>query len=122
MKENVLYENYLKSLEQKYNAVCFDIDGTLTMNGSKNIDVRAINMIVELLSKKIPVVFITGRGETGLEDLKKDIYSYIRNSDKITDSDMKRIYVLTNDGARLFYSDLIFQDNFLSKSCIKHND
>ena len=115
MKENVLYENYLKSLEQKYNAVCFDIDGTLTTNGSKNIDVRAINMIVELLSKKIPVVFITGRGETGLEDLKKDIYSYIRNSDKITDSDMKRIYVLTNDGARLFYSDLIFQDNFLSK-------
>lgn len=115
MKENVLYENYLNSLEQKYNAVCFDIDGTLTMNGSKNIDVRAINMIVELLSKKIPVVFITGRGETGLEDLKKDIYSYIRNSDKITDSDMKRIYVLTNDGARLFYTDLISQDNFLSK-------
>lgn len=115
MKENVLYENYLKSLEQKYNAVCFDIDGTLTTKGSKNIDARAINMIVELLSKKITVVFITGRGETGLEDLKKDIYSYIRNSDRITDSDMKRIYVLTNDGARLFYSDSISQDNFLSK-------
>ena len=31
-------------------------------------------MIVELLKKKIPVVFITGRGETGLNDLKNDIY------------------------------------------------
>ena len=25
-----LYYNFQKSLEQKYNAVCFDIDGTLT--------------------------------------------------------------------------------------------
>ena len=115
MKENVLYENYLKSLEQKYNAVCFDIDGTLTTKDSKNIDVRAINMIVELLSKKIPVVFITGRGENGLEDLKQDIYSFIKNSDKVTDSNMKKIYVLTNDGARLFYSDSISQEDFLSK-------
>ncbi len=28
--ENKLYDNYKRSLEQKYNAVCFDIDGTLT--------------------------------------------------------------------------------------------
>lgn len=115
MKENVLYENYLKSLEQKYNAVCFDIDGTLTTKDSKSIDSRAIDMIIELLSKKIPVVFITGRGETGLEDLKQDIFTSINNSDKVTESDMKRIYVLTNDGARLFYSDSISQDDFLSK-------
>lgn len=27
---NELYYNFKKSLEQKYNAVCFDIDGTLT--------------------------------------------------------------------------------------------
>lgn len=115
MKENVLFENYLKSLEQKYNAVCFDIDGTLTTKDSKSIDSRAIDMIIELLSKKIPVVFITGRGETGLEDLKQDIFTSINNSDKVTESDMKRIYVLTNDGARLFYSDSISQDDFLSK-------
>lgn len=78
-------------------------------------------MIVELLSKKIPVVFITGRGETGLEDLKQDIYSSIKNSDKVTDSDMKRLYVLTNDGARLFYSDTISQDDFFDKKSIYYN-
>ena len=38
MERNILFENYSKSLEQKYNAVCFDIDGTLTTKGSKNID------------------------------------------------------------------------------------
>ena len=116
MERNILYENYLKSLEQKYNAVCFDIDGTLTAKDSKRIDDRAINMIIELLTKKVPVVFITGRGETGLEDLKQDIFIRIKNSNNITLSDMKRIYVLTNDGARLFYSKEISQEKFLEEN------
>lgn len=71
MKKDILLINYLKSLEQKYHAVCFDIDGTLTIKDSKTIDDRAIDMIISLLKKKIPVVFITGRGEVGLDDLKK---------------------------------------------------
>lgn len=116
MGRNILLENYLNSLEQKYNAVCFDIDGTLTTKGSKNIDDRAIAMIIDLLERKIPVVFITGRGETGLEDLKRDIYQRIKNNTNITDKDMKRIYVLTNDGARLFYSNEISQEKFLYKN------
>ena len=116
MERNILVENYLKSLEQKYNAVCFDIDGTLTARDTKNIDDRAIDMIIDLLVRKIPVVFITGRGETGLEDLKRDIYLRIKTSESITDSDMKRIYVLTNDGARLFYSNVISQEEFLGEN------
>ena len=113
---NELYFNYKKSLKQKYNAICFDIDGTLTTKNSKKIDERAVSMIVELLKKKIPVVFITGRGETGLNDLKNDIYNSIINSDNITENDMKRIYVLTNDGARLFFSDDVSFEKFLSQN------
>ena len=116
MEREILFKNYLKSLEQKYNAVCFDIDGTITTKNSKNIDDRAIDMIIELLAKKIPIVFITGRGETGLKDLKNDIYLRIKTSENITDSDMKRIYVLTNDGARLFYSNAISQETFLREN------
>lgn len=116
MEKNILLENYLKSLDQKYNAVCFDIDGTLTTKYSNSIDNRAINMIIDLLMKKIPIVFITGRGETGLDDLKKDIYIHIKNNENITDSDIKRIYVLTNDGARLFYSTTTVQEGFLSEN------
>ena len=113
---NELYYNFRKSLEQKYNAVCFDIDGTLTVKNSKRIDNRAIYMIVELLKKKIPVVFITGRGETGLNDLKNDIYGAIVSSDNIAENDIRRIYVLTNDGARLFFSNNISFEEFLSEN------
>ena len=73
-------------------------------------------MIIDLVVRKIPVVFITGRGETGLEDLKRDIYLRIKTSESITDTDMKRIYVLTNDGARLFYSNVISQEEFLGEN------
>lgn len=113
--EDELYYNFQKSLEQKYNAVCFDIDGTLTEKNQKKIDDRAVKMIIELLKKKVPVVFITGRGETGLNDLKNDIYDTIVNSIGITENDIKRIYVLTNDGARLFYSNGISYKDFLSQ-------
>lgn len=112
-----LYHNFIKSLEQKYNAVCFDIDGTLTIKNSNSIDKRAIVMIVELLKKKIPIVFITGRGEIGLNDFKKEIYNEIINSDSIAEQDIKRIYVLTNDGARLFFSKGIAYEDFLSQNC-----
>ena len=111
-----LYHNFIKSLEQKYNAVCFDIDGTLTIKNSNSIDKRTIAMIVELLKKKIPIVFITGRGEIGLNDLKKEIYNEIINSDNITEQDIKRIYALTNDGARLFFSKGISYEEFLSQN------
>ncbi len=105
MEQTNIFENYKKSLKQKYNAVCFDIDGTLTIQGSHKIDYRAIQMIANLLSRKIPVVLITGRGETGLIDLKKDIYLTLKNDFFLSKNDFKRFYVLTNDGARMFYSD-----------------
>ena len=101
---NIIVDNYRESLEQKYNAVCFDIDGTLTMDDSKKIDERAIKMIAELLKRKIPVVFITGRGETGLNDLKNDVYYKLVNIYKVNAGELKRTYALTNDGARLFYT------------------
>lgn len=116
MDKEMLFKNYKKSLEQKYNAVCFDIDGTITQLRTKKIDVRAVKMIANLLIKKIPVVFITGRGETGLNDLKNDIFDYLKGNYKISEEDMKRIYVLTNDGARLFFSDSVSKETFLTKN------
>lgn len=112
----LLFKNYKKSLNQKYNAVCFDIDGTLTEPGTKKIDFRAINMISNLLKRKVPIVFITGRGETGLCDLKNDIFDIISSDPGITSSDLKRIYVLINDGARLFYSTETTKEEFLTQN------
>lgn len=116
---NKIYENYKKSLEQKFNAVCFDIDGTLTEINSKKISSPAIKMIANLLNRKIPIAFITGRGETGLIDLKRDLIDVLTLDYKISMSDLRRIFVLTNDGARMFYSegnDILSRDVYLTSN------
>lgn len=100
-----MYYNYKKSLEQKYNAVCLDIDGTLTSKDSKNIDERSLNMISKLLKKKVPIIFITGRGETGLKDLTIDILEKLINNYNINLDEFSNVYALINDGARLFSYD-----------------
>ena len=43
-----LVNNYKKSLQQKYNAVCFDIDGTLTENNSTKIDSRVLPILANM--------------------------------------------------------------------------
>lgn len=40
--KNELYFNFKESLEQKYNAVCFDIDGTLTEENSKKLMIELL--------------------------------------------------------------------------------
>ena len=97
-----LKRNYTKSLNQKYNAVCFDIDGTLTENNSTKIDSRVLPILADLLKKHIPIVFITGRGETGLNDLLKEIVYDLQSKYSITTKQLSKIYALTNDGARIF--------------------
>ncbi len=97
-----LLNNYQNALQQKYNAVCFDIDGTLTEDNSTKIDSRILPVLANILKKHIPIVFITGRGETGLGDLLKDIIYDLKNKYRITERHLQRMYVLTNDGARIF--------------------
>lgn len=46
-----LINNYRRALEQKYNAVCFDIDGTLTEDNSTKIDLRVLPMLANILKK-----------------------------------------------------------------------
>ena len=120
INDNLLINNYWRSLKQKYNAVCFDIDGTLTKDNSKKIDDRAIEMIAKLLKKKVPVVFITGRGFTGLNHLIDDIYSKLCNTYNVEVTEMKRMYALINDGARLFYT--VGNDIFDRSICISNAD
>lgn len=102
MIDEELMKNYKKALEQKYNAVCFDIDGTLTENDSIKIDIRILPYLANILKNHIPIVFITGRGETGLNDLLADIIDNLKNKYGITQKELLRMYALTNDGARIF--------------------
>lgn len=97
-----LLNNYQKALQQKYNAVCFDIDGTLTEDNSTKIDSRVLPMLANMVKKHIPIVFITGRGETGLSDLLKDIIYDLKNKYGVTEKQLQKMYALTNDGSRIF--------------------
>ena len=69
MVSQELLNNYRRALQQKYNAVCFDIDGTLTIEHSTKIDSQVLPILANLLKRHIPILFITGRGETGLRVL-----------------------------------------------------
>lgn len=102
MIDKELLENYKEALRQKYNAVCFDIDGTLTEDNSTKIDKRVLPMLANILKRYIPIVFITGRGEMGLNDLLEDIVYDLKDKYGITDKHLLKMYALTNDGARLF--------------------
>ena len=42
MVSQELLNNYRRALQQKYNAVCFDIDGTLTIEHSTKIDSQVL--------------------------------------------------------------------------------
>ena len=97
-----LMNNYRKALEQKYNAICFDIDGTLTEDDSTKIDSRVLPMLASILKKHIPLVFITGRGETGLNELLSDILDDLKYKYGVSEKQLLKIYALTNDGARIF--------------------
>ena len=120
MIDKELLENYKEALRQKYNAVCFDIDGTLTEDNSTKIDKRVLPMLANILKRHIPIVFITGRGETGLNDLLEDIVYDLKDKYGITNKQLLKMYALTNDGARLFFtnkdSEKIFDVNrYISK-------
>ena len=114
-----LLDNYKKSLQQKYNAVCMDVDGTLTEHNSTKIDKKVLFLIAEILKRGIPLVFITGRGETGLKDLKNDVVEYLKNECFVTHEQLSKMYALTNDGARLFFTsdnsiDLFNENEYIS--------
>ena len=88
MLDKVLLENYKEALKQKYNAVCFDIDGTLTEDNSTKIDKRVLPMLANILKRHIPLVFITGRGETGLNDLLEEIVCDLKDKYGITNKQL----------------------------------
>lgn len=106
MMEKELITNYKQALSQKYNAVCLDIDGTITKNNSSEIDDEFLPVLSNLLKGKVPVVFITGRGETGIFELKNKIVPALKEKYQINEKDLSRLYALTNDGARFFSSDV----------------
>lgn len=105
MVNEELLSNYKKALKQKYNAICFDIDGTITKNNSTKIDDRIFPFLADIIKRRVPIVFITGRGETGTKRLLDEIIYVLINEYKIKESELSKIYAIINDGARMFVTE-----------------
>lgn len=105
MVNEELLSNYKKALKQKYNAICFDIDGTITKNNSTKIDDRIFPFFADIIKRRVPIVFITGRGETGTKRILDEIIYVLINEYKIKESELSKIYAIINDGARMFVTE-----------------
>lgn len=103
--EETLMQNYKLALQQKYNAVCLDIDGTLTKLGSKEIDVSIVPILADLLIHRVPIVFITGRGETGTKQYFSSFIEELKREYQLDHEQLSKVFALTNDGARLMFTD-----------------
>ena len=99
---NIVKNNINRKKEKRYNAVCIGIDGTLEeMDGP---DEGILNAIFMLLNKHIPIVLITGRGETGLKKFYSNIANRLINEKGLSKELIKNIIAVTNDGEILFYT------------------
>lgn len=112
-----LLENYYNSINKEYKAVCLDIDGTITKKNSKEINNNVVFKIKELLENDIPVIFITGRGETGTKRFIDNLVGLLIN-DGINYYKLINMYVLINDGARIIKSSNSYDKLFDTCECL----
>lgn len=106
---HIVKSNINRKKEKRYNAVCIGIDGTLEeMDGP---DEGILNAILKLLKKHIPIVLITGRGESGLKKFYTNIANRLINEKGLSKELIKNIIAVTNDGEILFYTSEIGGDD-----------
>src|SRR5690606_38587148 len=79
---------------------CFDIDGTLTNSNNITDDVL-LEQIYNLLKRRVPIVFITGRGRTGTNSFINNLYNYLSFKYSLKTDEFSRIFALVNDSTLL---------------------
>lgn len=105
----IVTNNLNKRSNKRYHAVCIGIDGTLEEMGK--IDKYSLDIIFELLNKHIPIVLITGRGESGLKKFYTNISNKLVNEKGLNKELIKNIIAVTNDGEVLFYTSEMNNNN-----------
>ncbi len=105
--------NVKQAFAKKYNAICLDIDGTLVEN--QEITDELLQCLYNILKKHVPIIFITGRGESGLKQFTNDFILSIKEKYGDSFNLFKDIMGISNDGTFLFYSSGNFEKGFLDK-------
>lgn len=77
-----------------YRSVAFDVDGTLTLPGTTDIDPQMADVIFSLLRRGVPVLMITGRGRTGAREAANKLRGYATTSPWC----LRRLRCITHNG------------------------
>lgn len=109
VKNNTLSEEKILSLfgeifSKNYNAICLDIDKTIT--DDHDIDEEMLEIFKNLLQKNISLCFITGRGRTSSKEVLLQIFNYMKKN-KV---DIKNITCATSNGITFLQSNKEFLD------------
>ena len=98
----IVINNLKKRINKRYHAVGIGIDGTL--ENMEETDDGILEVIYKLLNKHIPIVLITGRGESGLKKFFASISNRLIREKGLNKELIKNIIAVTNDGEILFYT------------------
>lgn len=115
----IVTDNLCKRERKRYNAVCIDIDGTLENVGETSDDI--LISLYSILNRHIPIVLITGRGESSLRSFYNNICMRLIKEKGINKELIKNIIAVTNNGSILFYTSEIGKnrlDNIENKAML----
>ena len=101
--EESLTKELSKIFNKRYNAICIDIDGVLV---DENLEYKdGIFVIANFLKKHIPIVLVTGRGESSTRKYVKDISKELYSQYGVLIENLKHISCICNNGTILMYTD-----------------
>ena len=98
----IVVNNLKKRINRRYHAVCIGIDGTL--EDMEETDEEMLDVMYKLLNKHIPIVLITGRGESGFKKFYANISNRLISEKGLNKELIKNIIAVTNDGEILLYT------------------
>ena len=97
-----------------YKAVAFDVDGTLTRDGSTEIDKEMAKLLGKLLIKSVPVLLISGRGRGSMKVAVKEII----DKSKLSMGYFKRLSCIAHNGVYWLKSSSLSKSNILNEEIV----
>jgi len=93
---------YFKTTRISYNAISVDFDGVFNNPFTKTIDELLFRYITYFSRQKIPIIFLSGRGTSLLEEVLENVRKYTSPSTYLIVTD--NLYFVTYNGATIYDS------------------
>ncbi len=101
-EKDILVQKLNEALKKKYHAVCLNIGGMLDIDDKLSEDM--VKSIYSILKKHVPIVLVTGRGESGLKLFVNTLVEQLKDKYNASSNLLKDIIGISNNGNFLFYT------------------